>query len=328
VQDNVRSIKRPPDWISGTLTSLTTCRSVISVAAYNAEEANTPLAEFSSQGPAPHDLGFGLYDPAHVLDKPDIAAPGVAIDAPRGMARKCCLECNCCVDRYVAEQGTSMAAPHVAGVIALMLAQKPTLTIDEIKTLLKTNTRPPPALPPGWPTSSELWGAGKVDAVAAVGGAIAHARASLQQDEAVRPVVAVVRPVAAPVSWPERLDEWSRAFGHRPAWNLFAALVSLHFDEVKRLINSNRRVAAVWQRHGGPSLIRSLVFAPQPQDPPVPAALATGAPRELVQKLLGILLRFGGPSLRDDIQRHGSLLQAMSGASWDKLDRLVAGGAT
>jgi subtilisin family serine protease len=328
VQDSARSIKRPPDWIAGTLTSLTTCRNVITVAAYNAEETNTPLAAFSAQGPAPHELSFGLYDPAHVLDKPDIAAPGVAIDAPRGMARKCCLECDCCVDRYIAEEGTSMAAPHVTGVVALMLAQKPTLTIDEIKDLLRANTRPPPTLPAGWPGSHELWGAGKVDTVAAVGAAIAHPRVSHQEDEAVRPAAApVARPVAEPLSWPERLDEWSRAFGHRPAWNLCAALVSLHFDEVKRLIDSNRRVAAVWQRHGGPGLVRSLVFAPEPQDPPVPSALAAAAPRELIEKLLTILLRFGGPSLRDDIMRHGKLLQAMPGASWDELDRLVSGGA-
>jgi len=40
--------------------------------------------------------------------------------------------------------GTSMAAPHVAGVVALMLAKKATLTPAEVESLLKANTRPLP----------------------------------------------------------------------------------------------------------------------------------------------------------------------------------------
>lgn len=40
---------------------------------------------------------------------------------------------------YAFQQGTSMAAPHVAGVIALMKAVSPTLTVEDIYTMLSNN---------------------------------------------------------------------------------------------------------------------------------------------------------------------------------------------
>jgi serine protease len=62
-------------------------------------------------------------------------------------------------------QGTSMATPHVAGAVALMLSANPALTPDEVESLLKASTRPFPA------TCSQC-GTGLVDANAAVDAAI------------------------------------------------------------------------------------------------------------------------------------------------------------
>ena len=44
-------------------------------------------------------------------------------------------------DNYEYSQGTSMAAPHVAGVAALIKQAKPNATPDEIETILKNTTR-------------------------------------------------------------------------------------------------------------------------------------------------------------------------------------------
>jgi serine protease len=71
-------------------------------------------------------------------------------------------------DSYGFLQGTSMAAPHVAGAIALLYAAKPGLTPDEAEQTLKDNARAFPALFTSDRCSTSKCGAGIVDAEAAV----------------------------------------------------------------------------------------------------------------------------------------------------------------
>ncbi|AIY65854.1 S8 family peptidase [Pseudoalteromonas piratica] len=64
-------------------------------------------------------------------------------------------------DSYSYSQGTSMAAPHVAGVAALIKQAKPSATPDEIEQILKSTTR-------SFPATCTNCGTGIVDALAAV----------------------------------------------------------------------------------------------------------------------------------------------------------------
>jgi serine protease len=66
-------------------------------------------------------------------------------------------------DNYAWYQGTSMAAPHVAGVAALMLSKTPSLTVDQIESTLKSTAR-------AFPASCSGCGSGIVDATRALGG--------------------------------------------------------------------------------------------------------------------------------------------------------------
>ncbi|MEV4481872.1 S8 family peptidase [Micromonospora coxensis] len=63
---------------------------------------------------------------------------------------------------YTEYMGTSMSAPHVAGLAALMLAKRPTLTPSGVESALKANVRPIPG------TCSGGCGTGLVDAAATV----------------------------------------------------------------------------------------------------------------------------------------------------------------
>lgn len=67
-------------------------------------------------------------------------------------------------DSYAYYQGTSMASPHVAGVVALMLARNPSLTPDQVASILKSTAR-------AFPASCSQCGSGIVDAHAAVAAA-------------------------------------------------------------------------------------------------------------------------------------------------------------
>ena len=82
-------------------------------------EERDRLADFSSRGPV-----TGTWE-----IKPDIVAPGVAINStiPGG---------------YLSLQGTSMAAPHVAGACALIKQAHPEWTPEQIKAALMNTAKP------------------------------------------------------------------------------------------------------------------------------------------------------------------------------------------
>ena len=90
------------------------------------------VADFSSRG---------LTKPDYIL-KPDVVAPGVNICAARAKNSlfDIYLPQNCGNPEYLAISGTSMATPHVAGAVALMLQANPSWTPKQIKSALMGNS--------------------------------------------------------------------------------------------------------------------------------------------------------------------------------------------
>ncbi|HYD37180.1 MAG TPA: S8 family serine peptidase [Allosphingosinicella sp.] len=132
-------------------------RHAITVAAYNDNDGvktvgsnYRKVAVFSSRGPL---RNFGDPPLLPLADKPDIAAPGVSIDSaasrdthrvmgppsPDWLAGR----------RFLNLQGTSMATPMVAGVVALLLDKNPSLSTTLVRSLLggvaEDGVDPPPA---------------------------------------------------------------------------------------------------------------------------------------------------------------------------------------
>ncbi|WP_343978346.1 S8 family peptidase [Kribbella koreensis] len=90
------------------------------------------LADFSSWGPRVGDGGL----------KPDITAPGVDILAARSQYSP---EGS---GSYQLMSGTSMATPHVAGAVALLAAQHPDWTGQQLKAAIVSTAKPTPAYNP------------------------------------------------------------------------------------------------------------------------------------------------------------------------------------
>lgn len=95
----------------------------------------------------------------------DVAAPGGAMssatDANGILSTLNAGQTAPGADSYAFYQGTSMATPHVAGVVALMLSKNPSLTPDDVESKLKATAR-------AFPATCAQCGSGIVDANAAV----------------------------------------------------------------------------------------------------------------------------------------------------------------
>jgi len=95
-----------------------------------AVDKSKEIARFSSRGP---NIMNGV-----VSIKPDVVAPGVSICAAQW--EDYASSYKCVDDEHVAVSGTSMATPHVSGVVALMKQAKPYLTPKEIKLILTSSS--------------------------------------------------------------------------------------------------------------------------------------------------------------------------------------------
>ncbi|WP_341717109.1 S8 family serine peptidase [Micromonospora sp. FIMYZ51] len=108
------------------------------------------LADFSSRGARVGDDAV----------KPDITAPGVGIVAAKAAEGVMGIPVG---DHYVAESGTSMAAPHVAGAAALLAQQHPEWDATRLKAALMGSANPRPG------DTAYQQGAGLVDVARAIG---------------------------------------------------------------------------------------------------------------------------------------------------------------
>lgn len=120
-------------------------------------DGNNPVGEittFSSQGPR--------RDGAQ---KPDLAAPGKWIVSSLAAGHQTNGVFITPDGQHHANLGTSMACPHVAGAIALMLEKDPSLTHTQVKQILQQTARHDGFTGAGW---SPDFGHGKLDVQAAV----------------------------------------------------------------------------------------------------------------------------------------------------------------
>ncbi len=118
-----------------------------------AVDCNDNIAGFSSRGPITWQ-GIAPYNDHPFppgLIKPDVSAPGVDTKS------------NDVCTGYSFKSGTSMATPHVAGAVALMVSANPGFTPDDIKQVLEETS-----VDLGSPGKDNEYGTGRVDVYEAV----------------------------------------------------------------------------------------------------------------------------------------------------------------
>ena len=138
----------PPYDNTHTIGSISCGHETIVVGSYDAHKDSLPLSYFSSAGPTRDNR-----------EKPEISAPGHHVLAAHSRTGT----------GVVRKSGTSMAAPTVTGVVALMLAQAHTqgssLDVQQIRLILANTARRNPPDTDGW---HNRFGSGRVSASRAV----------------------------------------------------------------------------------------------------------------------------------------------------------------
>jgi uncharacterized repeat protein (TIGR01451 family) len=126
-----------------------------------ATDSNDIIASFSSRGPVTVDGSNRL--------KPEISAPGVSVRSSYPG------------DTYVSLSGTSMAAPHVAGLVGLLIDVNPALTgqVDLLETIIEQSAVPRTTTQtcggvPGGTIPNNTYGWGRINAWAAAQSATPH----------------------------------------------------------------------------------------------------------------------------------------------------------
>ncbi len=143
----------PPPWTHPDQTEEGGNSAVVSV---GSTTSTGNMSGFSSKGPVTWQnvAPFNDYDysPGQGLIRPDIVAPGSDVIS--------LLHSN--NTGYTTKSGTSMAAPAVAGIMALMLEKNPNMLPEEVSQILEETT-----MSMGEPKSN-IHGSGRIDALAAI----------------------------------------------------------------------------------------------------------------------------------------------------------------
>lgn len=167
----------PPPWLHPDQVNLIS-GGTSGVVCVGATDSNDAHASFSSVGPVTWAAGANVGDYNDYpyengdasqpgLIRPDISAPGANVTSLNYQT----------VTGYVAYDGTSMATPCVAGVLALLLDADPELLpaqLDSIIELTATNA--------GNTVKNNITGSGRIDALAAVNAIYHHGPTNLTAD--------------------------------------------------------------------------------------------------------------------------------------------------
>ena len=298
-----------------------TGRNVITVGSFKIGDG---LSDFSGRGPT--------FDNRQ---KPDITAPGEGITAADTNLPGCCARfwCQCCNIFHLDLDGTSESAPHVTGAIALMLELNDGLTREQVRGFLTNNAIRDSST---GPNPSNLWGAGKLnveDSVKAVNATLPNPRpfpgtpgsgGGGPGGGGGGPGGGGGGPGAPPpldhqfLTNPNWTDLQGR-FMTSPGGRFYYALAEKYVDEIRSLIDENKKVATIWHRNEGPLMLRLGLRALAKPDDPLPRKVNDVSVRERLVRIVEIIRRFASDALIADMDLHLPVVFQMEGKSINQI---------
>jgi hypothetical protein len=205
-----------------------------------------------------------------------------------------------------------MAAPHVTGLIALLMQVKADLTLTEARDALAASARELEGGSPASPNNEV--GSGLVDAAAAVAAvrALTGGGGGGGGGNVVDATPTIVAGDLAEVL-------------NGPLGQRWGAMSSVHFSEVHGLVNTNPRVGAFWRLMAGPELVRGVTHLGATGDARRLVALDWVEIKRRAPQFLEKLKKYGSPRLSADVERFGSTMLAETVTFVDRwLAQLIA----
>ncbi len=107
-----------------------------------------------------------------------------------------------------------------------------------------------------------------------------------------------------------------RSTGQGRRWS---DLVERHFQDMNALINGNQRVATVWRRNGGPTILSDLLLALQLPDKRIPCQIDGELLEDRLRKIEEAVTRYGATELSSDLKKFNAMLSRMAGLNYKQI---------
>jgi hypothetical protein len=133
-----------------------------------------------------------------------------------------------------------------------------------------------------------------------------------------QPVVAVNNAVEPPFAAAimKHLDRAQNEITATSAGREYAEIARRHADEAMHLVNTNRRVATVWQRNGGPQILQAAIGVAAAPDRKLPEHIQGKPIVDCLRRIQQIFMRHGSAALADDLARLGPRVIGMAGLTY------------